>query len=285
MAFSRSETVERMIINIRPNGQEDVMSTCLSIPCIGCGSMDHSLIEVKSQGRTRSGRTVYGYKCPRVQTDNLYINGVRNLENKLDISFYLSTKKYIEYCRNDTDMMEQVIQELDHCVVSTSEIMRKFKEILIHHMEKLNEEQTAQRSLLPGSIFSSPCAICARTDHTMLVEKIVRGKGKTLIYNCPIAYYHDWELTHREQPEDIYRVCPSKLARICNYDQMEVIKAYTDIVSNNHNLIMIRNLKEIQLESLRICEEKRPGFCITRCEGINDNQVRGKDTEGNSCPN
>jgi hypothetical protein len=246
--------------------------------------MDHSLLDIKSQGRTRSGRIVYGYTCPRVQTDNLYITSVKNLGNRLNISFYLSTKKYIEHCGNNTDMMEQVIQELDHCVIGTSELMIKFKDILTNHMMRSRELQI-QRNMLPDNLLSIPCAICARTEHAMLREKIVRGKGNSLVYNCPIAYHQDWDQTYRDQPEDIYRVCPSKLASVCNYYQMEVIKAYTDIVSNNHDSPMSRNLSGIQSEALRICEEKRPGFCITRCEGIGTNQSRGEDSKGCSCSN
>ena len=284
MAYNKSETVERMIINIRPNGQQDVLSTCLSKPCIGCGSMDHRLLEIKSQGRTRSGRIVYDYKCSRVQTDNLYTTSVRNLENKLYISFYLSTKKYTEYCGNNKDTMEQVIQELDHCIIGTSELVIKFKEILRHHMVKIRNNLTKQRELT-SNLLSTPCAICARTEHAMLREKIVRGKGISLVYNCPIAYHQDWEQTYRDQPEDVYRVCPSKLAKVCNYYQMEVIKAYTDIVSNNHDFLMSRNLSGVQSEALRICEEMRPGFCITRCEGIGINQSRGEDNKDRSCSN
>jgi hypothetical protein len=246
--------------------------------------MDHSLLEIKSQGKTRSGRIVYDYKCPRVQTDNLYITGVRNLENRLNISFYLSTKKYIEHCGNNTDMMERVIHELDHCIISTSELMIKFKDILINHMVKSRELQI-KRDMLPDNLLSTPCTICARTEHAMLREKIVRGKGKSLVYNCPIAYHQDWEQTYRDQPKDIYRVCPSKLAKVCNYYQMEVIKAYTDIVSNNHDSLMSRNLSGVQSEALRICEEKRPGFCIIRCEGIGTNQSGGRDSKDHSCSN
>ena len=95
MAFSKNETVERMIINIRPSRQQDVKEMCLLKPCGGCGSMDHSLLEIKSQGRTRSGRIVYGYKYPMVQVDDLYPTNARNSEDKLNISFYLRDRKSV----------------------------------------------------------------------------------------------------------------------------------------------------------------------------------------------
>jgi hypothetical protein len=95
VAFSKNETVERMIINIRPSRQQDVKEMCLLKPCGGCGSMDHSLLEIKSQGRTRSGRIVYGYKYPMVQVDDLYPTNARNSEDKLNISFYLRDRKSV----------------------------------------------------------------------------------------------------------------------------------------------------------------------------------------------
>jgi len=247
--------------------------------------MDHSLLEIKSQGRTRSGRIVYGYKCPIVQVDDLYTTNARNSEDELNISFYLSTKKCISQCGNDILMLEQVIQELDNSIIGKSDLIGKFKEILQQHCEEMKKQQTRQRNLLYDNLLSVPCSLCAQPDHTMLAEKISRSKGRTLIYNCPIAYYTDWESTHREQPDEIYRICPSKLAEKCNYYQMDVIKAYTDMVANNHSRTMTRNLREVQLESLKICEEKRPGFCITRCEGIGTNQSGEKDNEGHSYSN
>jgi hypothetical protein len=67
---------------------------------------------------------------------------------------------------------------------------------------------------------------------------------------------------------------------------MEVIRVYTNMVANNHDRVMTTNLREVQLESLKICEEKRPGFCITRCEGIvGTNQSGGKDNIGHSYSN
>ena len=285
MAFSKNETVERMIINIRPSRQQDVKEMCLLKPCGGCGSMDHSLLEIKSQGRTRSGRIVYGYKCPIVQVDDLYTTNARNSEDELNISFYLSTKKCISQCGNDILMLEQVIQELDNSIIGESDLIGKFKEILQQHCEEMKKQQIRQRNLLYVNLLSIPCSLCAQPDHTMLAEKISRSKSRTLIYNCPIAYYTDWESTHREQPDEIYRICPSKLAEKCNYYQMDVIKAYTDMVANNHSRTMTRNLREVQLESLKICEEKRPGFCITRCEGIGTNQSGEKDNEGHSYSN
>jgi len=247
--------------------------------------MDHSLLEIKSQGRTRSGRIVYGYKCPMVQVDDLYPTNARNSEDRLNISFYLSTKKCISQCGNNISLLEQVIQELDNSVTGKSDLIGKFKEILQQHCEEMKKQQTRQRDLLYDNLLSIPCSLCAQPDHTMLAEKISRSRGRTLIYNCPIAYYTDWESTYRELPDEIYRVCPSKLAEKCNYYQMDVIKAYTDMVANNHSRTMTRNLSEVQLESLKICEEKRPGFCITRCEGIGTNQSGEKDNEGHSYSN
>ena len=274
-----------MIINIRPNNQQEAKDRCLSTPCSGCGSTNHSLLEVTSHGRTRSGKIVYNYKCPMVQVDNLYDIHARNSENEVTISFYLSTKKCIEQCGNNITRMEQVIQDLDNSIVGESDIIGKFKEILIHQCERLKQRQTIQDNLLYDSLLSTPCSLCAQTDHTMLVEKMSRGRGKRLEYNCPIAYHSDWELTHRQQPSDIYRVCPSKLAKRCNYYQMEVIRVYTNMVSNNHDRVMTTSLHEVQLESLRICEEKRPGFCITRCEGIGTNRSGEKDNKGHSYSN
>ena len=285
MAFSKNETVERMIINIRPSRQQDVKEMCLLKPCGGCGSMDHSLLEIKSQGRTRSGRIAYGYKCPMVQVDDLYPTNARYSEDRLNISFYLSTKKCISQCGNNISLLEQVIQELDNSIIGKSDLIGKFKEILQQHCEEMKKQQTRQRDLLYDNLLSIPCSLCAQPDHTMLAEKISRSRGRTLIYNCPIAYYIDWESTYRELPDEIYRVCPSKLAEKCNYYQMDVIKAYTDMVINNHSRTMTRNLSEVQLESLKICEEKRPGFCITRCEGIGTNQSGEKDNEGHSYSN
>ena len=285
MAFSKNETVERMIINIRPSRQQDVKNVCLLKPCGGCGSMDHSLIEIKSQGRTRSGRIVYGYGCPMVQVDDLYTMNARNSEDKLNISFYLSTKKCISQCGNNISLLEQVILELDDSIIGKSDLIGKFKEILQQHCEEVKNQQTRQENLLYDDLLSTPCVLCAQPDHTMLVEEESRSRGKALMYNCPIAYYTDWESTHREQPDEIYRVCPSKLAEKCNYYQMDVIKACTDMVTNNHNRTMTRNLSEVQLESLKICEKKRPGFCITRCEGIGTNQLGEKDNEGHSYSN
>ena len=285
MAFSKSEAVERMIINIRPNNQQEAKDRCLLTPCSGCGSTNHSLLEIMSQGRTRSGRIVYNYKCPLVQVDNLYNIHARNSEDEITISFYLSTKKCIEQCGNNIIRMERIIQELDNSIVGESDIIGKFKEILIHHCEKLKRQQAVQDNLLYDSLLSSPCALCAQTDHTMLIEKTSRSRGKRLEYNCPIAYYSDWESTHRQQSSEIYRVCPSKLAKSCNYYQMEVIRVYTNMVTNNQNRATITNLREVQLESLKICEEKRPGFCITRCDGIGTNQSGGRDNKGHSYSN
>jgi len=285
VAFSKSESVERMIINIRPNNQQEAKNRCLSKPCSGCGSINHSLLDVTSQGRTRSGRVVYNYKCPIVQVDNLYDIHARNSENEVTISFYLSTKKCIEQCGNNITMMEQVIQDLDNSIIGETDMIGKFKEILTHHCEKRKQQQTIQDNLLYDNLLSTPCALCAQTDHTMLLEKISRGRGKRLEYNCPIAFHSDWESTHRQQRDDIYRVCPFKLAKKCNYYQMEVIRVYTNMVANNHDRVMTTNLREVQLESLKICEDKRPGFCITRCEGIGANQSGEKDNEGQSYSN
>jgi hypothetical protein len=213
------------------------------------------------------------------------MNARNSEDSKLNISFYLSTKKCISQCGNNILLLEQVILELDDSIIGKSDLIGKFKEILKQHCEEMKKQLIRQENLLYDDLLSTPCSLCVQPDHTMLVEEMSRSKGKTLIYNCPIAYYTDWESTHREQPDEIYRVCPSKLAEKYNYYQMDVIKAYTDMVINNHNRTMTRNLSEVQLESLKICEEKRPGFCITRCAGIGANQSGGKENEGHSYSN
>jgi hypothetical protein len=217
-----------------------------------------------------------------VQVDDLYDIHAKNSGNEIIISFYLSTKRCIEQCGNNIIKMEQVIQELDQSIIGDSDIIEKFKEILTHHCEKMKQHQTIPNNLIYESLLSTPCALCAQIDHPMLIEKISRNRGKRLEYNCPIAYHTDWKSTHEEQSNDIYRVCPSKLAKGCNYYQMEVIRVYTNMVTNNQDRAATTNLHEVQLESLKICEEKRPGFCITRCEGLDSIHLGGIDNSRQS---
>jgi hypothetical protein len=219
--------------------------------------------------KTRNGYPIYKYLCPVLEHEYLYALGENNVKGNVNIVFRLCVNKYSERYEYDEEEIEERFLDLDRSVTGSCEIIERFKSGVrnrchIVTAQRQAERKKVHRELYVQTFLSQPCRLCAQADHSMLEEN---GSGKSE-YNCPIAYHTNWEVTERDYPQEIYRICPEKFAKKWNYYQMEVIKAYTKLVEQSNNLPHRNNLSELQLRTLEICEENRPGFSITRCTGL-----------------
>ena len=244
---------------------------CLRPNCIGCGATTHGLLELKMRKKTRNGYPIYIYLCPVVEHEYLYALGDNNARGNVNIVFRLCINKFTKRYEHDLEEIEERFLDLDNSVTGSCEVMKRFKmgvqnrcHIIAAQRQALRRKE--HRDVFIQTFLSQPCRMCGQNDHSML-EESSEGIPE---YSCPIAYHTSWEHTEKNNSREIYKICPEKFARRWNYYQMDVISAYTTLFEQTKDLPHRDQLHNLQLETLKICERNRPGFCITRCIGSED---------------
>ena len=244
---------------------------CLRPNCIGCGATTHGLLELKMRKKTRNGYPIYIYLCPVVEHEYIYALGESNARGNVNIVFRLCINKFTKRYEHDLEEIEERFLDLDNSVTGSCEVMERFKtgvrnrcHIVAAQRQALRRKE--HRESFIQTFLSQPCRMCGQNDHSMLEEN---SEG-TPEYSCPIAYHTNWEHTEKNNSREIYKICPEKFARRWNYYQMDVISAYTTLFEQTKDLPHRDQLRNLQFETLEICERNRPGFCITRCMGSED---------------
>ena len=86
--------------------------------CRCCGSSEHSLLQVKSLPRTRSGTPIYEYQCPLADYRPLYEIDDYYHEDEINIRFVMDVKKYAELIGYREEDLTENFQELYHSALA-----------------------------------------------------------------------------------------------------------------------------------------------------------------------
>ena len=220
----------------------------LRSPCSCCGSKEHSLLRIKSQLRTRSGRLQYEYQCPVAGFEDIEMVDKHRPENQIKISYWLDSGKYASECCYNTTIALNKFKELSNSLTSEYEVvMNRFKaqvlEICEENMDYMVERKKLRREILRNEntlIFKDtflvkPCKICGSDDHVVLGRQ--EGTITGFDYTCPLALAPSYDSVKGRSVANRLKICPIKLAALHNNDPTKIIQAYEKVVEQQNTMI------------------------------------------------
>ena len=209
----------------------------LRTPCSCCGSKRHSLLRVRTQLTTRSGRLQYEYQCPVAGYEDIEKIDRHRPTNQITISYWLDSSKYAKECQYNTKIAFSKFQELANSLTSDYEVvMTRFKsqvlEICEENIDTMVEEKKQRRETLQkegelifkDTFLMKPCKICGSEEHEVLLAKAGTRSGYD--YKCPVALASSYDSVKGRSVANRLRICPIKFAAKCHNDPKSVIKAY-----------------------------------------------------------
>ena len=216
---------------------EEFESLYLRAPCSCCGSKRHSLLRIKTQLTTRSGRLQYEYQCPVAGYEEIDRIDRHRPINEIRISYWLDSNKYARECQYNTQIARSKFKELNNSITSDYEVvMTRFKEQVLEICEDTREVQMEEKKqrreslqkeskLIFKDIFlTKPCKICGSEEHEALTNK--EGTESGYDYACPSAMAASYDNVRGRSIANRLRICPIKFALSCNNDPTVVVAAY-----------------------------------------------------------
>ena len=127
--------------------KSDIFKTkYLGRPCVCCGSSQHSLLKVKTQLRTRSGRTIYEYNCPVAGHEEIHKVDKKRPAAEVSISYWLDSERYAQQCQFNTATAKIKFQELNNAVTAGYEVvMERFKKQVLEVYQQDREVRSAEK--------------------------------------------------------------------------------------------------------------------------------------------
>ena len=219
---------------------EEFESLYLRGPCSCCGSKRHSLLRIKTQLTTRSGRLQYEYQCPVASYEDIDKIDRNKPMNEIRISYWLDSNKYARECQYNKTIAQSKFKELANSLTSGYEVvMTRFKEQVLEICEETREVRVEEKKqkreslqqeskLIFRDIFlTKPCKICGSEEHEVLINK--EGTESGYDYRCPAAMAASYDNVRGRSISNRLRICPIKFALACNNDPTVVMTAYRKV--------------------------------------------------------
>jgi len=223
-------------------------------PCRCCGSNRHGLL---IRTLTKNKKVKYTrYSCPVLGE---YPHPAKLSEQEILSSIHFACPirmaKYYSYELNDTIQAMRLYRTHGMGKFLPDNDYRTFKRNVLdtcYSYQSVNRKVDGYKPLVTGD-----CAICGNHKHSALIPHLTGNGTVTYHYLCPVAANENWEEAAQfKNALQKYKICPSKLAKECDYS-FTILFTALDVfkLSSASERWTTKEIEKLELEASQICEQ------------------------------
>jgi hypothetical protein len=242
-------------------------------PCRCCGSNKHGLLirmlsKKKKVRYTRYSCPVLGEYPDPATLSELEILTITHLACPIRMT------RHYNYERNDIIQAMLLYRTQGTGRFLLDERYKTFKKIVFdvcYSQQSICRETDRYKSLVVGD-----CAICGNDKHSALAPYLTGNGMVTYHYVCPVAANENWEeATQFKDTSRKYRICPSKLAKECDYSFTMLFTALDSFkLSSASKRWSTNEIGKLEFKASQVCEQYHLNKTTSIIKSDIDNQYQ-----------